>query len=513
MTSPYEGSEYVADREQHAYEQAREQNRGLEDIPLLGNVGNVIAEVKSRVDAQKAASEYARQQAQALSENQELRERPAALGGTHYLSFEHKELDRFVKENFDPGAVHDVGRTYHGHGQTLIDFSNRIRQAATRTEQTWQGQAGDAMRAHVTGVADRMGSSGQAAQLTANQMGMQAEAAERARNSMPEVVEFDLRKEMAGVAASGDPFTMISRVNDMVEKHEKSQAAHTEAAQVMQTMEGSFGEAAAGTPSFAPPPPPPIEPTNCELRSEYRPTSTFKEPNETTSTTTSTTSTSTNNTTGTPATTQSSWARVGTDDPTSLPRDTTGRPTTTTPEWLQHTSTSRPGQSDMRWNEKTGQWERRNPYNGRWAPVPPGQQQGRGGPPGAGSGRGTPGPGGGRAGGGGAGGGSGRGVGGGVGAGGRVGGVGGVGAGGQLGAGGRAGAGALGGVGAGGGSATGSGAGSGRGAGAMGAGAGGRGGQGDSEEDQEHQNKYMVETDEAWDDLGLPQVAPPVFGE
>lgn len=382
MTSPYEGSEYVADHERSAYEQAREDNRDL-DGKLFG-LGNVIAEVKSLAEARNAASEYARQQAAELSANQELRERPAALGGTHYLSFEHKELDRFVKENFDPGAVHDVGRIYHGHGQTLIDFSNRIRQAATKTEETWKGQAGDAMRAHVTGVADRMGSSGQAAQLTANQMGMQAEAAERARYSMPEVVEFDLGKEMAGVAASGDPFTMISRVNDMVEKHEKSQAAHAEAAQVMQTMEGSFGEAAAGTPSFAPPPPPPIEPTNCELRSEYKPTSTFKEPNETSSTTsstTSTTSTSTHNTTGTPATTQSSWARVGTDDPTSFTRDTTGRPTTTTPEWLQHTNTSRPGNSDMRWNEKTGQWERRNPYNGRWAPVPPGQQPGRGGPP------------------------------------------------------------------------------------------------------------------------------------
>ena len=29
----------------------------------------------------------------------------------------------------------------------------------------------------------------------------------------------------------------------------------------------------------------------------------------------------------------------------------------------------------------------------------------------------------------------------------------------------------------------------------------------------EHEDKYWVDTDEAWADLGLPKVAPPVFGE
>ncbi|MER7078075.1 PPE domain-containing protein [Saccharopolyspora kobensis] len=117
-------------------------------------------------------------------------------------------------------------------------------------------------------------------------------------------------------------------------------------------------------------------------------------------------------------------------------------------------------------------------------------------------------------GGGGGGTGTGRGMGGpGGGAGGR--GLGGLGAGsgsGGPGAGGRAGAGGLGAGGAGG--TSGSGAAGGRGgAGGMGAGAAGRGQGKEGEEDMEHENKYWVDTDEAWDDLGLPKVAPPVFGE
>ncbi|MDR7302855.1 PPE domain-containing protein [Haloactinomyces albus] len=42
--------------------------------------------------------------------------------------------------------------------------------------------------------------------------------------------------------------------------------------------------------------------------------------------------------------------------------------------------------------------------------------------------------------------------------------------------------------------------------------AGARGGQQGGDEDEEHENKYMVPTDEAWQDLGLPRTAPPVIG-
>lgn len=129
--------------------------------------------------------------------------------------------------------------------------------------------------------------------------------------------------------------------------------------------------------------------------------------------------------------------------------------------------------------------------------MPPGGGTGTGTGTGSGSGRGMGGPGGG-AGARGLGGGLGSGSGNGPGAGGRAG-AGGLGAGG-LGAGGAAGSGAAGAGGRGG-------------AGGMGAGAAGRGQGQQGEEDMEHENKYWVDTDEAWDDLGLPKVAPPVFGE
>lgn len=44
-------------------------------------------------------------------------------------------------------------------------------------------------------------------------------------------------------------------------------------------------------------------------------------------------------------------------------------------------------------------------------------------------------------------------------------------------------------------------------------GMGGMGGQGQQGGDgEEHERKFLVETDEAWDDLGIQPVAPPVLG-
>ncbi|MEV0703830.1 hypothetical protein AB0I53_38765 [Saccharopolyspora sp. NPDC050389] len=155
-----------------------------------------------------------------------------------------------------------------------------------------------------------------------------------------------------------------------------------------------------------------------------------------------------------------------------------------------------PAQSGSQWSTPPGTG------GGTGLPVNPGPNVTTG-PNTGGAGFGMMPPGGGS---GGAGAGGGRGLG--------AGGAGGAGRGAGMGAGGRAGLGGLGG-----GSGSGAGAGgaagaAGRGgAGGMGAGGAGRGQGKQGEEDQEHENKYWVDTDEAWDELGLPKVAPPVFGE
>lgn len=452
-SSPGGGSEYVADHEHSAYERGRAEYAGLADVPI---VGDALNQALSRARAAQEAGEYGHQRAAVLSADQELREKPAALGNTHYVSYAHQELARFVQENFDPAAVHDVGRVYHDHGQKFLEFAERIRRAAAVTQETWHGEAGDAMRAQVTRLADHMSHSGNAAQLTGNQLGMQAEAGERARNSMPEVIEFDLKEELRNYFADPNPLTAISRANEIVQKQQRSQAAHQEAARVMSAMETSFGEAAARTPAFVPAPRGPEEQgrTTAEQPGTLR-------------------------TTDSPVQTRSAWADADNSDSRSTPSQPQHG---TTPVWQQQV----PQQPDVRWNHQRNCWERRNPTSGRWVPLPPGEQRS-----GASGGRLS-----------GTGGRSGRT--------GRVGGIGPGKAGGQSGSGGRAGSGGAGVAGRAG--TGGSGATAARG-GAGAAGAVGRGPDGESEEDLAHENKYALDTNEVWDDLGLPKVAPPVFGD
>ncbi|WP_019855303.1 PPE domain-containing protein [Actinopolyspora mortivallis] len=502
----YHSYEYVADKEEEAYRQHYGSGSGQQDTGAFGFLTDAVDRVRAQVKADQAARQYVRQQAESVTAEMRMRQRPADLGCTRYEAFPHKELARFVREDFDPNQVHEVGRVYNDHGAKLIDFAERLRQAAARTERTWTGDAGDAMRARVTTLSNHMGHSGQAAQLTANQIGMQAEAGEQARNSMPEDPEFDLKSELLDLASNPNPFTAVQRANEIREKAEQAQRAHQEAARVMGTMERSFGETAEKTPRFAPPPESPDDDSPGAVPTGVGSTETgagsgtgngfaasggYSDPVGG----------------GIPAGTHSAGTGAGTVTPAASgpstgqpPVSSANQPSTTTPSWNSpdNTGGSRPGVvrgpdgTLYRQDPRTGQWMRQNPYNGRWAPVPPGGTVPGAGRGGGGTGGYTPGRTGGYA--------PGRAGGSGTGSGAN-----------PLGPGGRAGVGPTPA------SPTSSASGaavpsnSNRGLGRMPVGAG-AGTNSNDAEDEEHERKYVLDSDEIGDDLGLPRVAPPVLG-
>lgn len=490
----YESIDYVGSKEQAAY---LANGGAMANMTMMSPVpGATVVGYAQRMQAQDRASElaleYGHNQAQQLARNHRLWDKPPEIGGTHYLSYEHRELKRFVNEKFDPTSVHEAGRYYNKVGGDLIEFSGRIRDAAMKTEQSWQGRAGDAMRGKMTSLSDHMGHSGEAAQLTGNQLGLQAEAAERARNAMPEPVDVDVRSEMQRINGIEDPVRQQQQADELRRKIEDSRAKHQEAARVVADMENDFGSAATKTPKFAPPPPPPAEDGGgTAMPGGGSGVGSFSSPSSAGSGTAATTSSaaagpalgsaSTGGTAGTggvsgassgPASSSSSWASSGGNLPPGVQRGPDGT------LWRQGPN---------------GEWQRQNPYNGRWAPAPHGPggpSAGRGG-----AGRGSVG-----------GGGGGR-------AGGSVGGRAGGGygprggtpptAGGQ--SGGRV-------AGAPGSTTPGTAASSSSARGGRGpvGGMAGRGQNGD--EGDEHDRKYVLETDEAWDELGIERVAPPVLG-
>ncbi|WP_017973532.1 hypothetical protein [Actinopolyspora halophila] len=520
----YSSHEYVADREQEVYREqgGTEAEQQIESGGLGAMPVGLARKMMAQAEADAAAQQYSQQQAETLSQEQLVRGRPSELGTTRYESYPHEELARFVNDKFNPSDVHDMGRYYNDIGNGLVDFSDRIHKAAAKTEQTWTGRAGDAMRGHMRTLSEHMGHSGQGAQLTANQIGMQAESGEQARNSMPEDPGFDMKAELTGLMSNPNPFTAVQRANEVKQKAEQAEQAHQEAAQVMGKMEQNFGQAADNTPLFTPPP---EDPGDGGGRSG---TGTGG-----TGTGTGGTGTGTGGIGGTggtasigtgtaPAGTYSAGtgtasAGSGTASMPGATGQSQPPPSSTSTAWNSGGNTGNSGLPPgvvrgpdgtlYRKDPQTGQWMRQNSANGRWAPVPPGQQV-----PGGGRAGGSVG--GGRAGGGYAGAGGAGGVGGGR-AGGYSGGFGpgsGTGAGGNtLGAGGRAGVGSTPSspsTGAAGGT-TASSQSRGGGRAPMGAGAGNNQG---GDEEEEHERKYVLDSDEIGDELGLPAVAPPVIG-
>ncbi|WP_139320442.1 hypothetical protein [Saccharomonospora sp. CUA-673] len=92
------------------------------------------------------------------------------------------------------------------------------------------------------------------AQLASEGVYGQANAAETAKNSMPEPVETHGLMGDFGTAMKSNPVNPIGAFQEAMEKREQADAAHQEAARVMTTYDKNLYEVASKQPAFSPPP-------------------------------------------------------------------------------------------------------------------------------------------------------------------------------------------------------------------------------------------------------------------
>lgn len=345
----------------------------------------------------------------------------------------------------------------------------------------WTGSAAEGSRAALAKVGEFSGMTGDHFTATGEVLQAQTSAASEAKARMPDPVEYDPKKMFTDALKSGSLLQLAALPATMPMQRAKSENAKAEAVQVMQSRDDAMRSATGTMPAFAEMP--------TVTHDQGTATSTSRTSSVTTSTvnpdsgvgTTGTPGTGNNGTTDTSGTTSTSWtaptavATPPSAPPVNLPPSGPPAPPTT-PPWALPPGAKPP----------TG----RPPQSGRHLPPPPGTRPpGIGTPPGrGGTGGGPGGAGGGRP--------------------GMPGGPGGMPSG-MPGRGAAPGFGPTGTPGQAGGAGQG-----GRGAagtpGVMG-GAGAGGGQGQGGEDQEHKAKYLIPTDEYFDDNRL--VSPPTIGE
>jgi len=401
----------------------------------------------------------------------------------NYPGQQHTEMKRLVEENYDPAQVAGVADAWKNIGKDLTDLAVDFNILVNGSHAGWTGSAAEGARAALGKVGTFADTAGDQFTATGNAVHDQGTVAAEAKTKMPPPVEYDPKKMFTEALSSGSILQVGALAVTMPVQKAKSEGAKDEAVTVMQNRDDAMRSATTSMPAFA------------EL-----PTVTQEQGTTTTSSQTSSINTSTvnpnsnfgtTNTSSTPfvpasndGTTRTSWAAPLSTPPTVTPPVNKVPPTPIQPPMATPGPTFPPRQFTPRPPVPPGGKPPLLPGGG-----PNGRGPGGGGPNGrAGGGGSTPGrPGFGPT-------GSGQ-------------------AGSALGRGPAAGFSPTGGGSAADLNGRSAGAGNARGAaGAAGAGGMGAGGaKGEGGDDQEHKAKFLIPTDEHFDDSRM--VAPPVIGE
>ncbi|WP_198010176.1 hypothetical protein, partial [Saccharomonospora halophila] len=169
----------------------------------------------------------------------------------NYRAMEHQKLKEWVQPIQSEGitAYSDI---YFNLANLLEEIATEMKESVGKSKQGWQGAAADRAHGYFTGLSTWAEGNSQNAKKASEVVYRESEAATAAKNSMPEPVPFDMRQEVAQWFS--DPLSFDDRITETIEKHQRSQEAHDEAARVMTQYDADLNEAGNKQPVFAKPP-------------------------------------------------------------------------------------------------------------------------------------------------------------------------------------------------------------------------------------------------------------------
>ncbi|WP_284750224.1 hypothetical protein [Amycolatopsis sp. RTGN1] len=205
---------------------------------------------------QQAASDYSVAQGKLLQEGQTLRS-GAPAPNENYANQPHEVLYDMIHKNLNLEDLNERSRVANTYGNWLADASNQFRDAATASGGSWQGPAADQANGFFQSTAGHTEQTGSAMQLASNHYSQQSAAASYAKNNMPEPTGFNQQAELDKAKQqynSGDLIGMSGTMAGIQAKQQQADAAHQQAVQVLQNLDGTYHETASSQPTYAPPP-------------------------------------------------------------------------------------------------------------------------------------------------------------------------------------------------------------------------------------------------------------------
>ncbi|MFE2750798.1 PPE domain-containing protein [Actinosynnema sp. NPDC059335] len=177
---------------------------------------------------------------------------PVLTETQNWASRSHRELYEAVHHNNDPGQTGEIGAEWGQFGAELTEAARLINERVALSESGWTGDAADAARLAIKGLADWVTHTAETAVEVGKRVQDESQIMENARASMPEPVEFNW-DQATGVFTAGGIQGLASSAADVQAANDHARALHEHAVTVMTTMERESQAVDQTTPRFTAP--------------------------------------------------------------------------------------------------------------------------------------------------------------------------------------------------------------------------------------------------------------------
>ncbi|MCP2333591.1 hypothetical protein [Actinoalloteichus caeruleus] len=181
--------------------------------------------------------------------------RAPTFGCPHnYAAVDHATLRRWVRENNDPAGCADIAEGWYEMRSAMKEVRDVLRAMSATRDIVWEGEAADSARAVLDSLGQWSGRTSEAMSRIGDSVRAQSEIAVRARDAMPDPVEYDEPGFLREVVAAFSPLEALRMGEEARAAHAASTEAHARAVDVSVELESALREVDASMPSFVPPP-------------------------------------------------------------------------------------------------------------------------------------------------------------------------------------------------------------------------------------------------------------------
>ncbi|NUT52276.1 MAG: hypothetical protein HOV94_34025 [Saccharothrix sp.] len=171
-----------------------------------------------------------------------------------YQAYTHPAMVQVVDDEFRPEVALEIADDWKRIGETMRDLSVSFSVIITGSKEGWHGSAAEGAREALLKVGEFSRVAGDQFARTGEVVREQTYVADEAKAKMPPVVDYDPMKMISEAAHSGNPFKVLALPFAIRAQAEKADEARTQALDVLNARDEALHSATLAMPTLAEPP-------------------------------------------------------------------------------------------------------------------------------------------------------------------------------------------------------------------------------------------------------------------